>query len=342
VNWTNNTNINQTSQLGPSLAVFNNKLYVAFIANNPGNAVLVCSSADGVKWTNNTDINQTSKFAPSLAPFNNKLYIAFIANNPGNAVLVCSSADGVNWTNNTDINQTSKFAPSLAAFKNRLDVAFIANNPGNAVLVCSSADGVNWTNNTDINQTSQLAPSLAATPFSLVPFSLVSTFSGSVTLKTANSTAPGPFTFPITFAVAFSGFEGAASLAVTVSSLPALSTGPISTPLGTDVVTVTMKNPPATGTLMTKSGAMGIRISLHFHHSLMIPFDDLDSDLTLVMSTGTETSPGGRFTDTGSPLGAAGPGAIKLVGDGAFQGGFFNANDASLVISGTVAPVPNP
>ena len=162
VNWTNNTDINQSSKFAPSLAVFNNRVYVAFIANNPGNAVLVCSTSDGVNWTNNTDINQSSKFAPSLAVFNGRLYVSFIANNAGNAVLVCSSADGVNWTNNTDINQSSKFAPSLAVFNNRLYVSFIANNPGNAVLVCSSSDGVNWTNNTNINQTSKFAPSLAA------------------------------------------------------------------------------------------------------------------------------------------------------------------------------------
>jgi hypothetical protein len=67
VNWTNNTNINQSSQFEPSLTVFNNRLYVSFIANNSGNEVLVCSSADGTNWTNNTDIGQSSKFGPSLA-----------------------------------------------------------------------------------------------------------------------------------------------------------------------------------------------------------------------------------------------------------------------------------
>ena len=143
-------------------------LWTSFIANDSGNGVLVCSSADGVNWTANTPINQTSKFAPSLAVFNNRLYVAFIANDSGNGVLVCSSADGVNWTANTPINQSSKSAPYLTTFSPwnegppHLFVAFIANNSGNAVLVCSSADGAKWSGTTDINVSSQFAPTLAA------------------------------------------------------------------------------------------------------------------------------------------------------------------------------------
>ena len=92
--------------MAPSLTVFNNKLWVAFIADNAGNDVLVCSSPDGQNWSGNTQIGQTSKLAPSLTVFNNKLWVAFIANNAGNDVLVCSSPDGQNWSGNTQIGQT--------------------------------------------------------------------------------------------------------------------------------------------------------------------------------------------------------------------------------------------
>jgi len=98
---------------GTSLAVFNNRLYVAFIANDPSNRILVCSSADGTTWTDNTFINQYSNFSPSLTVFNNKLYVAFIATNNG-GILVCSSADGTTWTANTAIGQWTNYAPSLA------------------------------------------------------------------------------------------------------------------------------------------------------------------------------------------------------------------------------------
>src|ERR1700691_4320826 len=61
-----------------------NSLCTSFVANNSGDAVLLCASADGATWTGNLDTNQSSKFAPSLAVFNNRLYLAFIANNSGN------------------------------------------------------------------------------------------------------------------------------------------------------------------------------------------------------------------------------------------------------------------
>jgi hypothetical protein len=163
--WSSAADIQQSSQFAPSLAFFENRLYVAFIANNSGNGVLVCSTADGTTWTDNTSINQASKFRPSLAVFNNRLYVAFISNDSNNGVLVCSTADGVSWTDNTSINQSSQFAPSLAVFNNRLYVAFIANNSGNGVLICSTADGATWTDNTFIQQSSQFAPSLAVAPF---------------------------------------------------------------------------------------------------------------------------------------------------------------------------------
>jgi hypothetical protein len=96
--------------------VFDGKLWMAFIANNSTNGVLVCSS-DGVHWSGNAAIGEASNgTAPSLAVFNNALWVAFIANNSANGVVVCSSSDGVNWSGNTDIGQASQSAPSLAAF----------------------------------------------------------------------------------------------------------------------------------------------------------------------------------------------------------------------------------
>jgi hypothetical protein len=43
----------ESSKDAPSLAAFNNRLYVSFIANNSSNQVLLCSTADGVSWTGN-------------------------------------------------------------------------------------------------------------------------------------------------------------------------------------------------------------------------------------------------------------------------------------------------
>ncbi len=108
------TALDQYSPFAPSLAVFNNRLYAAFIANDPSNNVLVCSTGDGVNWTGSTKIGQLSATAPSLAAFNGQLYCAFVADNGTGNVLICSSSDGGNWTGNTNTGQSSSLAPSLA------------------------------------------------------------------------------------------------------------------------------------------------------------------------------------------------------------------------------------
>jgi hypothetical protein len=57
----------QTSKAAPSLARFNDRLWVAFVVNNSTDSVLLCSNADGQHWTDHTKVGETSKTAPSLA-----------------------------------------------------------------------------------------------------------------------------------------------------------------------------------------------------------------------------------------------------------------------------------
>ena len=44
------------SKWAPSMAVFNGRLYVAFISNDANNQLLGCSSADGANWSANEPI----------------------------------------------------------------------------------------------------------------------------------------------------------------------------------------------------------------------------------------------------------------------------------------------
>ncbi len=119
------TAIGQTSKTGPSLAVFNNRLYVAFVGTDASQPVLVCSTADGVNWSNYTATGQYSHVAPSLAAYNNRLYVAYVADDGTGNLYVTSSADGANWANNTKTGQSSSLAPSLAV------VPFEATDPSN-------------------------------------------------------------------------------------------------------------------------------------------------------------------------------------------------------------------
>jgi hypothetical protein len=74
--------------MGTYIATMNKnipELYVAFVANNETNSLLVSKSADGQNWSDNVWAGgQLSKFAPALAVFKNELYVAFVANNETN------------------------------------------------------------------------------------------------------------------------------------------------------------------------------------------------------------------------------------------------------------------
>ena len=124
---------NQSSKAAPALAVFENKLWIAFVANDASNQLLVSSSADGSDLEPSTQVqHQSSKAAPALAVFENRLWIAFVANDASNQLLVSHSAGGKNWSPSTKVqNQSSKAAPALAVFENRLWIAFVANDASN-------------------------------------------------------------------------------------------------------------------------------------------------------------------------------------------------------------------
>ena len=66
--WGPNTQVqNQSSKAAPALAVFENKLWIAFVANDATNQLLVSHSAGGKNWSPSTQVqNQSSKATPAL------------------------------------------------------------------------------------------------------------------------------------------------------------------------------------------------------------------------------------------------------------------------------------
>jgi hypothetical protein len=52
------------------------QLYVAFLANDGGNNILICSNdGPGTQWSQNIDIGQASLAAPSIAMFDNFKFV---------------------------------------------------------------------------------------------------------------------------------------------------------------------------------------------------------------------------------------------------------------------------
>jgi hypothetical protein len=154
----------RTVNMSATLAVYNNTLYMAYVASD-GSQLMIASSSDGTTWSDGIPVPniKTAEKTPSLAVYNNKLYVAFIADG-GSDIVFIASYDGTNWSgasqvSNSSVTQYSGTAPSLAAFNNKLYVAFLADNSSGDVLI-ASYDGANWSNDTNTGQVSQAAPTL--------------------------------------------------------------------------------------------------------------------------------------------------------------------------------------
>lgn len=131
---------------GPAMAVFNNKLYVAYLANDSSNILYITSSADGVNFAAATAYpNIQMGSAPSLGVFNGRLYVAFRSNDSRNILFISSASDGVTFPTATGYtNIAMGGAPSLAVFNSQLFVGFRANDSSNILFTTSSSDGVTF------------------------------------------------------------------------------------------------------------------------------------------------------------------------------------------------------
>jgi hypothetical protein len=167
-----------------------------------------------------------------------------------------------------------------------------------------------------------------------IPLPLAATFTGAFLVKTTNARARGPFKGALTMGCSFS----ADRTQVTLTRFPPISVGPIRVPVfGVDTVTAT-RTGGGSGSSTSSTGAMSMRIVLLFHHSLTIRFYPLDSTLSLLMNTGTHTSPSGALRASGSPMDAQGK--VTFAGVGVFSGGYLAGDEASIVLAGQIAPHP--
>jgi hypothetical protein len=250
VNWTPSVPINETSPFTPSLALFEGKLYVAFITDDensatgvPSNRIFLCSTTDGVSWSNATFFHQHSKFAPSLAVWNGKLHVAFVANNSSNTLLVYYSStpgDPSSWSATVAVNQTSANAPSLAAYgpsgqTGDLYLAFVANNGSGDIFVCSLPAGGVWSKATVTGQACHFSPSLAV--FGPTLYLAFAAANGSKDLLLCSRNANG------TWSGAVPMNQSSSATPCAVAFGPNLSAGFIANNSGREVLLASASNP---------------------------------------------------------------------------------------------------
>jgi hypothetical protein len=124
------------------LAVFNNKLYVAFRANDSSNALYVTSSSDGATFPTATGYGSIQMGgAPALAVFNNQLVVGYRANDSSNILYTATSSDGVTFSAPRGSSAVAMGSdPALAVLNSLIYVAFRANDSSNQLFVSSTSN----------------------------------------------------------------------------------------------------------------------------------------------------------------------------------------------------------
>lgn len=160
-NWIDPFNTNISSDFTPSMIVFNDLLYLAYVFKNE---LLITSSSDGKSWSQPTSTGNATKEAPSITVFNDKLYIVFLANNNTDTLLLISSSDGINWGVNKNLGQYSNSAPTISVLINehgiKLYIAFLTNDAKKDMHIMSSSDGEQWSTDSYIENRSRVPLSL--------------------------------------------------------------------------------------------------------------------------------------------------------------------------------------
>jgi hypothetical protein len=203
VSWSPATFINQYSKCAPSLGVWNDKLHIAFVSNDPSNRLLVYYSStpqNGESWAATVATNQTSANAPAIRGYQpaggpSQLYMAFVAENGSNDIFVCSIAAGGQWSSANVTGQSCHFSPSLTVVDNTLSLVFAAANGSKDLLLSTLQSNGSWSGAVPMNQSSSATPCATEFGGNLAAAFVANNSSGEVLLASAaNPTNPQSWT----------------------------------------------------------------------------------------------------------------------------------------------------
>ena len=117
--WTEQGTVgSETTTRGISLAAYDKKLHLAFVASNSTNRILATNSEDGQRWSTLVEVGQEStSSAPSLmSTAKYGLTLIFQSNDNGRRLRACQSRDGYSWSTSTCLgNESCKMAPVLTS-----------------------------------------------------------------------------------------------------------------------------------------------------------------------------------------------------------------------------------
>jgi hypothetical protein len=167
----NTPNAQVGTDVGPSLAGFNNQLYAAWKGSN-GDEKLWYSRFDGANWETQQQMPSpiASSVGPSLANFNGQLYAAWKGSDSDERIWY-SRFDGENWwlPSLAEGQQqmpnpiASSVGPSLAEFGGQFFAAWKGSTGDERLWYSSAADGISWVGQEPLPSpiASSVGPSLA-------------------------------------------------------------------------------------------------------------------------------------------------------------------------------------
>jgi Putative serine esterase (DUF676) len=147
----------QSTFVSPSMATFNNQLYVGWAGTDTH--LNLMSSSNGTSFGNVITMSDTSGQGPSLAGFNSSLVIAWSGTDSAHHIYVVSY-NGSSFVNHTALADSTTFAPAIAAFNGKLYLAWVGTDASHHLNVESSTDGVNFGNKVTLSATAFAAPAL--------------------------------------------------------------------------------------------------------------------------------------------------------------------------------------
>ncbi len=162
--WSEKLKIPGSSQSGsgeaPALAVYNGKLYCAWIHDEN---IYLASSADGKSWEMEATLTSMStRAAPVLAAFNGRLYTAWSGYHDDGVFY--ASFNGTQWTSQSKIgyssDKTTDTSPALAAHQGRLYAGW---KHDEKIYLASTNNGSDWiAENPMLDMGTKHAPALAS------------------------------------------------------------------------------------------------------------------------------------------------------------------------------------
>jgi hypothetical protein len=140
-NWSNKHTLNEQSNSGPALQMFNGRLFFAWTGTD--SRLNVMSSADlGASWQNKRTLNETSPTEPALCIFNGKLILMWNGTDSANRLNFIESNDGgLTWGNKITLGDTSGHHPAMAVGVDHVPYFCWAGSGNNLLNVLHSETG---------------------------------------------------------------------------------------------------------------------------------------------------------------------------------------------------------